>query len=358
METLGFSKGLDPVLFRPDKDSITDKNTGKLLKTAEDCGRCHKTAYTNWKQSRHRDAHTNEIYRHSFSLEPMQWCENCHAPLRDEGKLYLKEEGISCNVCHVRNGAIISSRIPERKDRLYHEYETVPDFGTAKLCESCHQFNFPTLNSLSSHANRIEYSELNMQGTFDEWAKSSVAEESNCIDCHLAPNTKRSHLFPGGHTISELKKSFIIEAEYVGPRTISVRILSLGIGHAFPTGDLFRALRLQVKSVSGRTKEEFLLRKLYRNKTKEEKDSSSSPRILESDTRIPAPSEGNQSGWREFFLEASDRPNELEIELWIDYLNDVEKIFSSLKSAETLKNILKERIRIEGRNKFSDKDAG
>ncbi|TGK61870.1 hypothetical protein EHQ27_15560 [Leptospira wolffii] len=356
---LGFNQGLAPIAFDPEKDSIRNPRTGKLLKTAKDCGTCHKTVYQNWSASRHKEAHTNQIYRHSFSLEPIQWCENCHVPLRNGKELYLNAEGISCNVCHVRSGKIIVSRTPDASHNiLFHEYSQVKDFGSAKLCESCHQFNFPNAKSLSSPKKEIVYSDLNMQGTFEEWSSSGISQESDCIDCHVSPGTERSHSFQGGHSISELKKSFEIQVEYVGPKTIAIRVVSLGIGHAFPTGDLFRTLRLKVYSDSGKFREEFLLRKLYRNKLPHEKNIMAAPKILEADSRIPPPGPGEQSSWKEFLLEVRDRPRHVKVELWIDYLNDVEKIFSSLKDSESKRRILKDRIEIEGRKQFLDQDEG
>ncbi|WP_158586419.1 multiheme c-type cytochrome [Leptospira stimsonii] len=359
-EFLRFENGIRPVSFHPESDTIRDKDSGRLLDSAADCKPCHKVVYGNWNRSRHKVAHTNEIYRSSFSQEPMQWCENCHSPLRSslDQTPFKPEEGISCNVCHVRQGKILSSKDPNPSRKKYHEYILIESFGTEELCASCHQFNFPTWLSLKDHISPFEYSNLNMQDTVNEWRHSGFANESNCIDCHLAPSTNNTHSFRGGHSISELKKSLELEAEYVGPRTIEVRIISLGIGHSYPTGDLFRALRLKVYSESGKFREEFILRKLYRNATKEEKEKSNEPRILESDTRIPAPSGNRNSAQKEFFFEASDRPKKLKLELWIDYLNDTEKIFSHLKRKETLKKISSETIRIRGRENFTEKDTG
>ncbi|MBM9578251.1 hypothetical protein JWG45_13925 [Leptospira sp. 201903070] len=359
-EFLKFDKGIHFVSFHPGSDPIRDINSGKLLDSAADCKPCHKTVYENWSRSRHRVAHTNEIYRSSFSQEPMQWCENCHSPLRSslDQTPFKPEEGISCNVCHVRGGKILTSENPKLFPKKYHEYTVIDSFGTEELCAFCHQFNFPTWTSFSDRKSTLEYSNLTMQGTQDEWRHSGFADESNCIDCHLAPSTKNTHSFRGGHSLPDLKKSLDLEAEYVGPRTIAVRVVSNGIGHSYPTGDLFRALRLKVYSESGKFREEFIFRKLYRNATKEEKERSDEPRVLESDTRIPPPFENKNSAYKEFFLEVPDRPRKLKLELWIDYLNDVEKIFSHLKRKETLKKISSERIQIRGRENFTDQDAG
>ncbi|MFB5650380.1 multiheme c-type cytochrome [Leptospira wolffii] len=358
-KNLGFNQGLAPIAFDPEKDSIRNPRTGKLLKTAKDCGTCHKTVYQNWSASRHKEAHTNQIYRHSFSLEPMQWCENCHVPLRNGKELYLNTEGISCNVCHVRNGKIIVSRTPEVSHNiLFHEYSQVKDFGSAKLCESCHQFNFPNAESLMKPEKGVVYSDLNMQGTFEEWSSSGISQESDCIDCHVAPDSGRSHSFQGGHSLSSLRKSLDVQAEYLGSKTIAIRVVSQGIGHSFPTGDLFRTLRLKVFSDSGKFREEFVLRKLYRNKHPNERNISDAPKVLESDTRIPPPIGNERNSWKEFYLKVDDRPQNIKIELWIDYLNDVEKIFSPLKPSDSKHRILKSRIRIEGRDRFKEGDMG
>ncbi|TGL34377.1 cytochrome c554 and C-prime [Leptospira koniambonensis] len=356
---LGLEKGLHAVNFDPNKDSIRDRYTGKILGSASDCKVCHKQVYENWSASRHKVAHTNSLYQHSFTIEPMQWCENCHAPLRNISSqtIYKREEGISCNVCHVRKGEIITKELP-KSDQLYHKYNVVEEFGTEKLCESCHQFNFPTWASLSDQAKPIQYSDLVMQGTKDEWSGSGFAKESDCIDCHLAPGSKRSHNFRGGHGIENLKESLYVELKYVSSKTILVQVHSIGIGHAYPTGDLFRALRLKVFSDTGKLHEEFLLRKLYKITSKEEREKQSAPKKLIYDSRIPAPEEGQNSAVKEFYLELQERPVSLKIELWIDYLNDIEKILTPMNKKETMKIILKKTVIVQEREKFTGKESG
>ncbi|PJZ78074.1 multiheme c-type cytochrome [Leptospira neocaledonica] len=357
---LGFDKGIHPVGFDLKTDSIRDKNTGKLLESAADCKSCHKEIYENWFSSRHRVAHTNKLYRHSFSVEPMEWCENCHSPLKtiSSNSLYKPEEGISCNVCHVRSGHIITEKLPSDAAKLYHQYKVVPDFASDKLCGSCHQFNFPTWQTLSNSSKTIQYSSLTMQGTVEEWENSGFAKDSDCLDCHLSPGTKKSHNFRGGHSLEDLKKSLMVEAKYVSSKTIMLKVKSIGIGHAYPTGDLFRALRLKVFSKDGVSVGEYILRKLYKVTSREERADSSNPKKLLYDTRIPAPDEGQNWAEKEFYLDRSDRPRSLKIELWIDYLNDVEKILSPIDKKESMKNIIRETIIIEDRNEYTEKESG
>jgi hypothetical protein len=50
---------------------------------AAQCGACHEKALEQWKGSMHAASATNDIYRASHALEPMQWCENCHKPQAD-----------------------------------------------------------------------------------------------------------------------------------------------------------------------------------------------------------------------------------------------------------------------------------
>jgi len=360
LEVLNFNKGLSSIPYLQDNLSRLEISSKIQFQTSKDCKSCHKQIYNNWYESRHRQAHSNELYQYSLSKEPMEWCENCHAPLRhpNSKKILLPEEGISCLTCHVRNQEIIVTKIPDSKEALTHNYKIIKDFDTAKLCESCHDFNFPSWESMNSSNHTIKYSNTSMQGTYAEWLSSGMRDESDCIDCHLSPGTKKSHRFPGGHSIEELKNSFVVRSRYLSGNTIAITIQSIRIAHAFPTGDLFRALKLNIYDSNGIFLKQFVLSKKYRLTSKNERKNNDSPKVLIEDTRIPPPEKGEDSSNKEFILNIDKHPKTIKIELWIDYLNDIEKFVSPIPESKSKKLILSEEIQIENRDDFEDSDRG
>ncbi|MDF3821323.1 multiheme c-type cytochrome [Leptospira sp. 96542] len=357
LDYLGFRKGLEPILY---SENVLPLNNKILYRSSKDCKGCHKQIYTNWFSSRHRQSHSNRLYQFSFSKEPMDWCENCHAPLRDSmnGQKIHPEEGISCITCHLRNQEIIVTNLPELKETLVHTYKVIQDFNSSKLCESCHDFNFPTWESIKSSKQTIEYSRVSMQGTASEWLTSGMNHESDCIDCHLLPGTKNSHKFPGGHSLKELKDSFTITGRYLSGNTLQINIQSSRIGHAFPTGDLFRALNLKVYGSNGNLLKQFTMSKKYRLTTEFERRTNDSPKILVEDTRIPPPELGKDTANKEFILNIDNFPETLDVELWIDYLHDVDFVLSPIPDSQSKKLILKEKIRIQNRDKLQESDKG
>jgi hypothetical protein len=335
---LRFSKGINPVFYNIDKDSIRKKGTTEILSDSKSCQTCHKTEYENWFNSRHKVAFTNELYTESHEREPRQWCVNCHAPLSDLSKetnpfqnRILKEEGISCNVCHVRNQKILISKLPilkKNQTEYSHDYEILPELSRSEFCASCHEFNFPTLAATKSDKN-FQYSHLPMQETFSEFKKSYLSKFGECQTCHLRSNSSESHSFFGGHDASKLSTSIFINIERVSKNTIRVDLITQGIAHAFPTGDLFRTLRVQLRNAKNqKIVGEISLKKDYvDNKSA---TSLNDPAMnLVSDSRIPT-SEKDINSQRSFTLQIPDTIQEIEALLFMDYLHGLNRILTKL----------------------------
>ncbi len=350
---LGFSQAIHPVSFDQQRDSARDR-AGRLLIDAVSCKQCHKQIYDNWAKSRHRVAFTNRLYQESHERENLDWCVNCHAPLLKPGgrannpaDRVLTEEGISCNVCHVRAGRIITGRSPQLANNaaLYHEYTIAPEMKTEEACANCHQFNFPN-NSSSQAGGPVVYSTLPMQNTVNEWRGSFFAGRLNCNSCHLMPGSKDSHSFPGGHDPQLLSESLRIEAEFLAPGQLSVTVLATGIGHAFPTGDLFRALRLRIVAIAPGPRrplgEQIFLRDFRPRPTAPE----DAPKYLALDTTIPAPIGDHLSVRRtEFSVPVNLR--EIEFELYLDYLNSVNHLLTAIPLKERMPLVKRGRIRLK-----------
>jgi hypothetical protein len=96
-----------------------------------------------------------------------------------------------------------------------------------------------------------------MQDTFGEWQQSSFAQQNvQCQDCHMPWQTTangtryRSHRFVGPSDATLLSQAAVVSVSATKTRdgqiTVQVQVSPGRIGHAFPTGDLFRRLEMRV----------------------------------------------------------------------------------------------------------------
>jgi hypothetical protein len=349
-----FSKGLRPIIFDPNKQNPINKENGLRMNRSEDCANCHEIVYKNWYRSKHRESFTNILYQQSHKQEPMTWCTNCHAPFlepnknaNDPSERYLATEGISCHVCHVRNEKIIAARIPrlkENRSKHFHEYSIEENLAKSEFCASCHQFNFPKL--IKEKGKEVSYSNLPMQDTYSEFLSTGYQKFGNCQDCHLVPNSLRSHSFPGGHNRDFLKESLHANITRLGEKTINIDIISIGIPHAFPTGDLFRTLKIIVKNNKQEVIEELFLRKTYIDTWSQSPTNSDLPtRTLIKDTRIPPPSH-DFSSKRTFFVSIQGNEKYLDLDFFMDYLSPSSRFTNELPIKETIMHIKTIRMEI------------
>ena len=166
------------------------------------CKECHARQYDQWRASRHASSTSNALFVSAFRREPMRWCLGCHAGA-------IAGEGIGCNDCHVRDGAVVDQR------RL----------AEPAFCGRCHQFDFPGGGAP-------------MQDTLAEWQRSpSAAAGRTCQDCHMRAG---DHHFPGGHDRALLEASVRVRVERVTPDRVRVTLAARSVGHRLPTGDPFR----------------------------------------------------------------------------------------------------------------------
>lgn len=340
VEKLGFTKGAEPVVFQPDSDAAMSPD-GKPWANAESCRECHKEVYNNWNGSRHKAAFTNQLYQESHSREPMQWCVNCHAPLvlpeKNPDNLasrVLKEEGISCNVCHVRNGEIAAARKPEPEPgkSLTHRYLVIPEFSGAAMCESCHQFDFPQYRS-TLPGQPVRFTGLPMQNTVEEW-KSGGLSQISCQGCHVLSNTRDTHRFSGGHDLERLSDVFRVEVRRTSSGSALASLTMLGVGHNFPTGDLFRALRIRIYS-EDRLIHEQVLKKDYRNLVGREVHPHGPTKALTEDSTIPAPLKGDYASGLSFEFRLPRTARLLRIDLHMDYLHGANHLLTRMPKEET-----------------------
>ena len=238
--TLADQEELAPVraAFRLDQGAGPDLGAG--VEASARCGECHQEAYQGWRNSRHAVAGSNPLFVAGLEAEPSPRCLRCHAPRPEEAapfRAFLRarrqdpratlqvseaHQGVACSVCHVRDGVVLTGR---PVSTLEHPTRVEPLLKDARFCAGCHQFNF-------------ERSDHVTQDTYREWKRSGAKP---CLDCHPA------HQFPGAHDPSTLAQAVRVTARREGSRVILEVEASDGLGHHLPTGDLFRALHLEVR---------------------------------------------------------------------------------------------------------------
>lgn len=165
--------------------------------SAEECGECHVEIYREWKASFHAQAWHDPQFQAEWAKDDSLWvCVNCHTPLENQQEFLilgkkggdyfqpvkqanprfdrsLREEAITCAVCHVRDKVVIGP---------YGNHEAAPhavqkDSGrlSQQMCLSCHNVEdalSPTLICTFQ--------------TGEEWRASPYAElGEDCISCHM-----------------------------------------------------------------------------------------------------------------------------------------------------------------------------
>ena len=238
----------------------------------EECGKCHKSQYGDWKDSLHSKAVGPGLLGQLSPFQDPQFaqsCYFCHAPLTEQSEMIEKESGVrsqeseekepfyiknpsfdnklklsgvSCAVCHLREGKIYGppkrekksgvrgqgsgekSQISNLKSQIKDAHSGFIEkdfFEKAEFCAACHQLD--------------EGYEINgkvLTNTYMEW-KESIYSKNNitCQNCHMPG---RQHLFRGIHDPEMVKRGITINVLREGSNARLV-ITNTGVGHFFPT---------------------------------------------------------------------------------------------------------------------------
>jgi hypothetical protein len=204
-----------------------------------------------WRDSLHARAHTDAVYQRAFAIEPLPFCQGCHAPEADPSSAVpasAAQLGVACVTCHVLAGEIAAARPragePGRSAQSPHPVLRDARLEASAACSACHEFAFPD----SSARGRAEL----MQSTVSEHARSNQ-RDSACSDCHM-PRTAlghRSHAFPGGRDEALVKSAITVSATRAPGGSVRLALKPKNTGHAFPTGDLFRRLEVSAEALGG-----------------------------------------------------------------------------------------------------------
>jgi Cytochrome c554 and c-prime len=195
-------------------------------RASEACGGCHGAAFADWSGSGHASAWTSPLFRAGFKVEPRRFCVECHAGADAE----RAAEGIGCLGCHeARSAAPARGHVAALRSR--------EELRSATACKDCHEFTTPAFDDGAARP-----TSLPMQSTYSEWAAYRRAGGGEtCQGCHMPQGR---HVMSGAHDV-ELLRGALAVAVSDGALTIT----SVGVGHSFPTGDVFRHLTVEVREV-------------------------------------------------------------------------------------------------------------
>ncbi|NUP11888.1 MAG: hypothetical protein HOW73_38060 [Polyangiaceae bacterium] len=211
--------------------------------TNAECERCHADIASEWRGSLHRQSWKDPLFFRAYAIESQPFCRGCHAPESDPSKRPTEEAaaiGVGCVTCHVQEGQIVGTRAligssdghPVVEDRR---------LATEQACASCHDFDFPEMAGTA------------MQGTLREHLQSPRAS-ATCQSCHMqevddgSGGRRKRHDFAVLANPELIRRASSIRAEREGDHDVSLTFDANEIGHAFPTGDMFR--RLEVRATA------------------------------------------------------------------------------------------------------------
>lgn len=183
------------------------------------CAGCHESVAREWRGSNHAEAFRQPTFQVAYAIEPLPFCAACHAPRADAEapRPPATDLGVSCLSCHRFDGT-----------------------RAADTCAGCHEFPFPGTARL-------------LQKTVSEHARART--RASCIQCHAAPRDDggarhTDHRFAASRDELEVRAAATIEARREGDELVIV-FRRAAVGHALPTGDVFRRLRIVATAGAG-----------------------------------------------------------------------------------------------------------
>jgi len=244
-----------------------DTPQGLSSLSARECSRCHETQYNEWSSSMHARAWTDPYYQVDYVFDgAQQICLNCHIPLENQQENLvlgfgdkemfkpilepnpafdedLRSEGVTCAVCHVKNGVIVG---PTGNKRAPHPVHADPSMFTGiGPCKKCHVVSGERWDTFYS---------IPPCGTVAEIGEADM--EPDCVGCHM-PTTvngqgkkRKQHFFRGGHhppTVSQALKVEHSVGERRGTRIYIFILTNIGAAHYLPTGTPDRHLTLEFR---------------------------------------------------------------------------------------------------------------
>jgi hypothetical protein len=223
------------------------------------CEGCHADIAAEWRGSLHRASNTEPAYVRALGREPIPFCQECHAPEADPrapAPEAIGAIGTACVTCHLTGDAVLAAPRRDHGREAPHRIVRDARFGGEGACAACHEFPFPELGLRRPR-------EL-MQETVAEH-RSSLHASFACAECHMprvdGPRGRhRSHAFSASRDPERIRAAATVRAERRSPTAIRVTLAAAEIGHAFPTGDLFRRLTVSAEAGGARAEQHLMRR--------------------------------------------------------------------------------------------------
>jgi hypothetical protein len=195
----------------------------------------------------HHRAWENGYFERAYAGERGAFCRACHAPGADpsaEPPRAAREAGVGCTTCHVVPAGVVGARAV-----AFHEggHDVIGDgrLATAAACAACHAFPFPGPPGFDAGP---------MQDTIGEHRRSG-ASAIPCQGCHMpvvasrGGGTHRSHGFRVQGDQAMLAQAVVVRDAALGEGEVRLSVEPGKIGHAFPTGDLFRQVEVRAEPI-------------------------------------------------------------------------------------------------------------
>lgn len=194
------------------------------------CVRCHAPAGASHAASAHARAWTDPFVVAERGDDATGWCGSCHRPSG-------ASSGVGCVDCHLDEGVVLSPRAPTASGLAAHAMRDAGWDGVSE-CAGCHTFHFPDASETRTVA--FDPQEW-LQRTVHEWRSSPARERGEtCVSCHMPE---------GRHTMRASDARIDVTARArsgEGGAQVLLTLVADGVGHAFPTGDVYRALEVRV----------------------------------------------------------------------------------------------------------------
>lgn len=213
------------------------------------CEDCHAEQSKQWRASMHRVAFSDNAFAHAYARTPFRFCRDCHAPLGDGRRwpeAWAAENGVACVTCHLdpkTHGDAVLAAPGIDDPRMPHAVVRTEAMSDERACATCHEFSFPTTTTAAPAGL--------MQRTLWEHEQSPFAH-LDCGACHMpeqgeADARRHDHTFAITHDPDRLRRSIVVVATRRDAETVELSLTPVAVGHAFPTGDLFRRIELLVE---------------------------------------------------------------------------------------------------------------
>lgn len=224
--------------FRGPGPAFGPRPAGRMAQN-DGCISCHADHASEWEGSLHQQAWNDPMFQAAFEVEPMPFCQGCHAPETSPRAVVndkVGHAGVTCVSCHVVDGEILAA---PGGGPTPHAVRREQAFTTEQACARCHEFDFPSVQGQA------------MQSTLTEHARSTKHAQS-CADCHMptVDGPDGSHHSHGFRVVSDpsmLRSAVLADADR-SAGGITITLEPGAVGHAFPTGDLFRRLVVRARA--------------------------------------------------------------------------------------------------------------